>query len=71
MTTRKMVMATDKVEYLVREMNADHIKEESEYEPGWTVIEITIDTAIDVLDIFYAGIRYEYDRVMAENKSYI
>jgi hypothetical protein len=69
MTTRKMVMATDKVEYLVKEMNADHIKVVSEYEPGWTVIEITIDTAIDVLDIFYAGMRCGHNR--AQKESYI
>lgn len=60
MTTRKMVMATDKVEYLVKEMSDDHIKVIGESEPGWTVIEITIDTPVDVLNIFYAGMRYAY-----------
>lgn len=67
MTTLKMVMATEKVKYLVKEMNAARIKVVSEYEPGWTVIEITVDTAVDVLDIFYAGMACGYDRVRKES----
>ena len=64
-------MTTDKVECLLKEMHADHIKVIGEEEPGWTVIEITVTTAVDVLNIFFAGMQCAYDRVMAENKSYI
>lgn len=60
-------MATDKVEYLVKEMNAARIKVVSEYEPGWMVIEITVESAVDVLDIFYAGMACVYGRMSKES----
>lgn len=69
MTARKMVMATEKVEYLVSEMNLGRIKVLGEEEPGWTVVEITIDTPCDVIDIFYAGMRCGLKR--SQTESYI
>lgn len=66
MTARRMIMTTEKVEYLVKQMSAKNLKVIGEEEPGWTVIEITVDTPADILDIFFAGILCGLKRAQKE-----
>lgn len=60
-------MPTRKAECLVKEMNPKNIRVIGEQEPGWTVVEITIDTPNDIVDIFYAGMRYGYEQSAYED----
>lgn len=55
--TVKLSMLEERIKFIVDEMKESNLKIGEKGEDGFVPMEITIDNAFDVLNLFHAGVR--------------